>query len=233
MRKYIHIARCMKPKLTEEASKAIADEYSKLRSEDTVESDVARTQPITARTLETLIRLSTAHAKARLSKNVTVDDAYAAIELVQFAYFKRVLEKEKRKRRRRDSQDSAGSGEEDETRRPKRTRKERPASGEAGHDPYEYESDEDDSHVDDAVRRVSRSTAADTIPSETVSTLDVSQGPESMETQDSTPATVSDERYAGQTKKILFHDYHHKRIRTILNATFIDPLEKFFILPVK
>lgn len=42
MRKYIHIARCMKPKLTEEASAVIAEEYSKLRSEDVVESDVAR-----------------------------------------------------------------------------------------------------------------------------------------------------------------------------------------------
>lgn len=42
MRKYIHIARCMKPKLTEEASEVIADEYSKLRSEEMLESDVAR-----------------------------------------------------------------------------------------------------------------------------------------------------------------------------------------------
>lgn len=42
MRKYIHIARCMKPKLTEEANAVIAEEYSKLRSEDMVESDVAR-----------------------------------------------------------------------------------------------------------------------------------------------------------------------------------------------
>lgn len=42
MRKYIHIARCMKPKLTEEASAVIAEQYSKLRSEDVVESDVAR-----------------------------------------------------------------------------------------------------------------------------------------------------------------------------------------------
>lgn len=42
MRKYIHIARCMKPKLTEEASIVIAEEYSKLRSEDMVNSDVAR-----------------------------------------------------------------------------------------------------------------------------------------------------------------------------------------------
>lgn len=42
MRKYIHIAKCMKPKLTEEASELISDEYSKLRSQDSMESDVAR-----------------------------------------------------------------------------------------------------------------------------------------------------------------------------------------------
>lgn len=42
MRKYIHIARCMKPKLTEEASEVIASEYSKLRSEESISSDVAR-----------------------------------------------------------------------------------------------------------------------------------------------------------------------------------------------
>ncbi|XP_023318639.1 DNA replication licensing factor Mcm3 [Trichogramma pretiosum] len=106
MRKYIHIARIMKPELTEEARKTIIEEYSRLRSEDNVESDVARTQPITARSLETLIRLSTAHAKARLSKHVTVDDAQAAIELVQYAYFKRVLEKDKKRRRRAEDSDN-------------------------------------------------------------------------------------------------------------------------------
>ena len=37
-----------------------------------------------------MIRLSTAHAKARLSKTVDLEDAQAAIELVQFAYFKKV-----------------------------------------------------------------------------------------------------------------------------------------------
>lgn len=42
MRKYIHIARCMKPKLTEEASEVIATEYSKLRSEESIDSDTAR-----------------------------------------------------------------------------------------------------------------------------------------------------------------------------------------------
>lgn len=111
MRKYIHIAKFLKPKLSEQACEVISIEYSRLRSQDSMESDVARTQPVTARTLETLIRLSTAHAKARLAKTVTVADAKAAIELVQFAYFKKVLEKEKRKRRR--SGDS--SDEEEET----------------------------------------------------------------------------------------------------------------------
>lgn len=50
-----------------------------------------QTQPVTVRTLETLIRLSTAHAKARLSRTVQLEDAQAAIELVQFAYFKKVV----------------------------------------------------------------------------------------------------------------------------------------------
>lgn len=100
MRKYIHLAKCQKPKLSEQASEIIANEYSRLRSQDETDSDMARTQPVTARTLETLIRLATAHAKARMVKTVTAVDAQAAIELVQYAYFKKVLEKEKHKRRR-------------------------------------------------------------------------------------------------------------------------------------
>jgi DNA replication licensing factor MCM3 len=42
MRKYIHLAKGVKPKLTPEASEAIADEHSKLRSQDMMDSDVAR-----------------------------------------------------------------------------------------------------------------------------------------------------------------------------------------------
>ncbi|XP_043803492.1 DNA replication licensing factor Mcm3 [Apis laboriosa] len=153
MRKYIHIARCMKPKLTEEASEVIAAEYSKLRSEESIDSDTARTQPVTARTLETLIRLSTAHAKARLSKNVTAEDAHAAIELVEFAYFKRVLEKEKKKRRRNDSEESM-DGENQNEKKKKRVKKAKETLQDQ--DPYNFESD-DDSYIDEAAKKVTRS----------------------------------------------------------------------------
>ncbi|KAG8036701.1 hypothetical protein G9C98_004023 [Cotesia typhae] len=211
MRKYIHIAKCMKPKLTEEASKTIADEYSRLRSEDMVESDVARTQPITARTLETLIRLSTAHAKARLSKTVTVDDANAAIELVQFAYFKRVLEKEKKKRRRRESEMST-DGETEEPRKTKRSRKDRDATGEDAHDPYEYDSD-DDSHVDEAVRKVTRSqTATLETPIEEEDESAVAMA------EEETPAVITDSRL--QTFQSLLHKLFQQQRSQAL------PLEK-------
>ncbi|XP_069786746.1 zygotic DNA replication licensing factor mcm3-like isoform X2 [Narcine bancroftii] len=99
MRKYIHVAKLVKPVLTAEVASHIAEEYSSLRSQDQMSSDVARTSPVTARTLETLIRLSTAHAKARMSKTIDLQDSEAAVELVQFAYFKKVLERRKKPRR--------------------------------------------------------------------------------------------------------------------------------------
>merc|ERR1719517_254278 len=97
MKKYIHIAKCIKPVLTDAACSMLADEYANLRCND-FESGIARTQTVTARALETLIRLSTAHAKARLSKQGEEEDAEMAIELVQFAYFKKVLGKKSKKR---------------------------------------------------------------------------------------------------------------------------------------
>ncbi|XP_034828694.1 DNA replication licensing factor Mcm3 [Maniola hyperantus] len=141
MRKYINVARMMKPKLTQEACDTIADEYARLRNQDMMDSDVARTQPVTARTLETLIRLSSAHAKCRLDFKVTQDDALVAIELVHYAYFKKVLTKEKSRKRRASSGDEAnGSDAEPAQPRPKKTRR---TEGSATQDPYTFSSDEE------------------------------------------------------------------------------------------
>ncbi|XP_044149844.1 maternal DNA replication licensing factor mcm3 isoform X1 [Bufo gargarizans] len=96
IRKYIHVAKLIKPTLTQEAADYICQEYAKIRSHDEMNNDRARTMPVTARALETMIRLATAHAKVRMSKTIDSQDAETALELVQFAYFKKVLPKEKR-----------------------------------------------------------------------------------------------------------------------------------------
>lgn len=55
---------------------------------------------MTARTLETLIRLATAHAKARLSSKVEEADAKQAEEVMRFALFKEVPKRQRRKKRK-------------------------------------------------------------------------------------------------------------------------------------
>merc|ERR1719225_1492503 len=115
VKKYIEVSKCLKPVLTEEACEMISEEYSRLRSQDFESGDSgARTQPVTARALETLIRLATAHAKARLSKSIDKEDAETAINLVQFAYFKKVEKKRKRKANDGDDSDSEGEDEENQ-----------------------------------------------------------------------------------------------------------------------
>ncbi|KAL1022690.1 hypothetical protein UPYG_G00031070 [Umbra pygmaea] len=146
IRKYIHVAKLVKPVLSQEASDHIAQEYSKLRSHEQVNSDSARTMPVTARALETMIRLATAHAKARMSKTTELADTEAAMELVQFAYFKKVLEKEKKRKVVDDDMDASQSqSQEVESQRTstrKRTRVVENTDGvgaEPESDPYEFE----------------------------------------------------------------------------------------------
>lgn len=101
MKKYIQYAKTrIKPVLTQEASDRIADIYVGLRNDD-MESNQRKTSPMTVRTLETLIRLATAHAKARLSNRVEERDATAAESILRFALFKEVLQDESRKKRRK------------------------------------------------------------------------------------------------------------------------------------
>ncbi|KAI8949068.1 MCM2/3/5 family-domain-containing protein [Xylaria longipes] len=113
MKKYIQYCKTrVKPVLTQAASDRIADIYVGLRN-DEMEGNQRRTSPLTVRTLETLIRLATAHAKSRLSTRVEERDALAAEAILRFALFKEVVEDESRKKRRRTRQvESDSSGEE-------------------------------------------------------------------------------------------------------------------------
>lgn len=97
MKKYIHVARNIKPSLSQKAVDLIVSAYSDLRDQEGAPTDKAMTAPVTARTLETMIRLSTAHAKARMSKSIDKIDAEAAIEMVEFAYFHKVESRKKKK----------------------------------------------------------------------------------------------------------------------------------------
>ncbi|KAI1401161.1 MCM-domain-containing protein [Hypoxylon fuscum] len=112
MKKYIQYAKTrVKPVLTQDASERIAEIYVGLRN-DEMEGNQRRTSPLTVRTLETLIRLATAHAKSRLSNRVDERDALAAEAILRFALFKEVVEDEsKRKRRRTQRLESDSSGE--------------------------------------------------------------------------------------------------------------------------
>jgi DNA replication licensing factor MCM3 len=100
MKKYIQYAksRCH-PVLSKGAADHIVATYSALRN-DELEGNQRKTAPLTARTLETLIRLATAHAKSRLSQRVDEQDAAAAEAILRFALFKEVEEDARKKRRK-------------------------------------------------------------------------------------------------------------------------------------
>lgn len=99
IRKYIQYAKEKKPTLGSAAAEHIVKVYTALRN-DAVKNNTRNTAPITARTLETLIRLATAHAKLRLSATVSVQDAEQAERILRFALFKEVIKTKHTKKRK-------------------------------------------------------------------------------------------------------------------------------------
>ena len=71
------------PELTDKAIDEIKKFYVDLRNIPVISEDLVKPIPITARQLEAMVRLAEAHAKARLSKKVTREDAIRAIELLK------------------------------------------------------------------------------------------------------------------------------------------------------
>mmetsp|Transcript_18563 Transcript_18563/g.18642 ORF Transcript_18563/g.18642 Transcript_18563/m.18642 type:complete len:781 (+) Transcript_18563:58-2400(+) len=88
LRKYVHFAKTRaQPEMTPDAMEKIAHEYAGMREKQT-----NRNLPVTARTLETIIRVASAHAKSRLSAVVEDVDADGAMELINFVLFHEVSE---------------------------------------------------------------------------------------------------------------------------------------------
>ena len=80
LRKYISYAKTIKPVLTQEALQRLKDFYLAMRSASESEgSPVA----ITARQLESLVRIAEARARASLRKEVLTEDAEAAIAIMK------------------------------------------------------------------------------------------------------------------------------------------------------
>jgi replicative DNA helicase Mcm len=80
LRKYVSYAKGIKPTLTQEALKRLNDFYLAMRSvSETEGSPVA----ITARQLESLVRIAEARARAALRKEVLAEDAEAAINIMK------------------------------------------------------------------------------------------------------------------------------------------------------
>jgi replicative DNA helicase Mcm len=71
--------------LTDEAIEEIKGFYVKLRNQSVNTDAAIKPIPITARQLEGIVRLSEAHAKLRLSKEVKREDAKKAIELLRIS----------------------------------------------------------------------------------------------------------------------------------------------------
>ncbi|XP_039272002.2 DNA replication licensing factor MCM3-like [Styela clava] len=212
MKRYVHVAKIIKPTLTREAAECIAEEYTKLRCQDQENSDVARTTPVTARTLETLIRLSTAHAKARLSKKVTLKDAHSAIELVQYAYFHKVMEKEKKRRRKTHDSDSEDEVIESQNTSVRKRRKRGDGNETTGdpNDPYNFDSAEEDTPDVSAVGR----------PSQQQSTVDVSM-------EDSERSTTAiDEQKMNKFKKSLFAKFEVEHTQSLPTAAIVEWVNK-------
>ncbi len=82
LRKYISYSKRINPVITEEVVNSFKDFYVKMRTAS-LEGGEASAISITARQLESLVRLAEARAKAHLRDEVTVEDAEAVIALMQ------------------------------------------------------------------------------------------------------------------------------------------------------
>jgi len=81
-RKYVSYAKNVKPQLTREALDSLKEFYLRMRSASETEGTPVA---ITARQLESLVRLAEARARVALRENVTLEDAERAVEIMKIS----------------------------------------------------------------------------------------------------------------------------------------------------
>ena len=88
LKKYISFVRSRKsPEIAQDAVGHAAALYGLLRNKATTHDPKKVSCPVTVRTLETMIRLATAHAKLRLATHVEVGDIDLACKLLNMTIF--------------------------------------------------------------------------------------------------------------------------------------------------
>ena len=103
-KKYVHYAKNrIKPAMTAEAAEMVTGMYADLR-----QKAGKKTSPVTPRTLETMVRLSVAIAKARLSSKVDTDDVEHAHSILSYALYNDAEAVKKRKRGTDDDDEEGG-----------------------------------------------------------------------------------------------------------------------------
>jgi DNA replication licensing factor MCM3 len=196
IKKYIQYAKSrVKPVLTKGAADYVVSVYSALRNDD-MEGNQRKTSPMTPRTLETLIRLASAHAKARLSSRVEEKDAKVAEGVLRFALFKEVVEDERRKKKRARREDvdamstdddsdnsddddddaaTAGASRRTGTRTPGRSVRGSANNGAAANDDVPDDEDEEDLYNSTPARRTQRTTTEEASQASMASSQPASQ----------------------------------------------------------
>ncbi|KAI5167289.1 DNA replication licensing factor MCM3 [Nematocida sp. ERTm5] len=99
---YIQAARNINPELTDEAEEYISKEYIRIREEGE-KNKTSLSRNVTARLLESIVRLSTAHARARLSSEIILEDAMAAVDILEHTLWRKSV---KRREKKEQSQDT-------------------------------------------------------------------------------------------------------------------------------